>query len=190
MYPLLKDRYVPTAVKVKIYKTIFRPILTYESESWTLTTTTKSKIQAAEMRVLRLIKGVTRRDRLRNEDIRKEPDVKSILQHVEETQIRWFGHVKRMSDDRTAHQWLQWKPSTTSRPGRPRKRWMDNSKTAVERRGTTLQEVESSGMFLAGRPGDTCSLKGHRPISTAVQGTTVQGTAVHNLPRKCLTINT
>ena len=103
---------------------------------------------AAEMRVLRLIKRVTRRDRLRNEDVRKEHDVKSILQHVEETQLRWFGHVKRMSDDRTAHQWLQWKPSTTRPPGRPRKRWMDNIKAAVERRGTTLQEVESSEMFL------------------------------------------
>jgi len=68
-----------TAVKVTIYKTILRPILTYGGESWTLTTATKSKIQTAEMRVLRLIKGVSCRDRLRNEDIRKELDVKSIL---------------------------------------------------------------------------------------------------------------
>ena len=143
LYPLLKDRYVPTAVKVTIYKTILRPIVTYGSESWTLTTATKSKIQAAETRVLRLIKGVTRRDRLRNEDIRKELDVKSILQHVEETQLRWFGHVKRISDDRTAHQWLEWKPSTTRPPGRPRKRWMDNIKAAME----TRNDVAGGGEF-------------------------------------------
>ena len=105
--PTTERQNVPTTVKVTIYKTILRPIVTYGSESWTLITATKSKIQVAEMQVLRLIKGVTRRNRLRNKDIRKELDVKSILQHIEETQLRWFGHVKRMSDDRTAHQWLQ-----------------------------------------------------------------------------------
>jgi len=32
----------------------------------------KKQVQAAKMRVLRLIKGVTRKDRLRSEDIREE----------------------------------------------------------------------------------------------------------------------
>ena len=59
LYPLLKERHVPRAVKVLIYKSILRPILTYGCEAWTLTAATKSKVQAAEMRVLRLIKGVT-----------------------------------------------------------------------------------------------------------------------------------
>jgi len=73
--PLLKDRHVPRAL-IMIYTSILRPILTFRCEAWTLTSAAKSKIQAAEMRVLRLIKGVTRSDRLRNEDIRAEPQVK------------------------------------------------------------------------------------------------------------------
>jgi len=102
-----------------------------------LTSTVKRKIQAAEMLVLRLIRGVTRRDRLWNEDTKKELNVERILQHVEETQLKWSGHVKRIPNGSTAHHWLQWKP-TTSRPrGRPRKRWLDNIREAVERRGTT-----------------------------------------------------
>jgi len=108
----------------------------------------RSRIQAAEMRVLRLIKRVTRRDRLRNENIRAELNVKDILQYIEETQLRWYGHVRRMSDSRTPQRWLQWKPSTTRPRGRPRKRWMDNIKEAVERRGTTLREVEREELFM------------------------------------------
>jgi len=61
LYPLLKDRHVPRAVKLLIYTSVLRPILTYGCEAWTLAAATKSKVQAAEMRVLRLIKGVTRK---------------------------------------------------------------------------------------------------------------------------------
>ena len=144
LYPLLKDRHVPRAVKVLIYKTVLRPILTYGCEAWSLTAATKSKIQAAEMRVLRLIRGVTRRDRLRSENIRAQLQVKSILHFIEETQLRWYGHVRRMSTSRTAQRWLEWIPDTTRPRGRPRKRWMDNVKEAIEVRGSTLKEIDHS----------------------------------------------
>ena len=71
MYRLLKDRHVPKKAKLLnlIHMTIRRPILLYRHESWILTTKLKSKFTAADMNVLRLVKGVTRRDRLRNTDI-------------------------------------------------------------------------------------------------------------------------
>jgi hypothetical protein len=148
LYPLLKDKHVPRDTKIVIYQTILRPILLYGCEAWTLTTAMKSKVQAAEMRVLRLIKGVTRKNRMRNDDIRKELGVKNILQYIEETQLRWFGHVKRMTDNRLPKQWLEWKPNTSRPRGRPRKRWMDNIKEAVEGRGSTLDEIERLELYL------------------------------------------
>src|SRR5678815_4080814 len=57
LYPLIRDRNVPRKVKIAVYVSILRPILTYGCEAWALTTKTKSKIQACEMRVLRSIKG-------------------------------------------------------------------------------------------------------------------------------------
>ena len=98
--------------------------------------------------MLRLIKGVTRRDRLRNEDIRAELQVKSILQFIEEARLRWYGHVRRMSNSRTAQRWLEWKPNTARLRGRPRKRWMDDVKEAVEVRGSTPKEIEQSATAL------------------------------------------
>ena len=80
LYPLLRNRHVPKGVKVLMYKTILRPTLCYGSESWTLTQKTRSKVAAAEMRVLRLIEGVTRRDRLRNVDIRERLELRQLQQ--------------------------------------------------------------------------------------------------------------
>src|ERR1700755_3687053 len=53
LYPLLKERGIPTEVKVLIYKTIIRPILLYDSECWTMITEHKNRIEVAKMRVLR-----------------------------------------------------------------------------------------------------------------------------------------
>jgi len=77
------------------------------------------------MRVMRLVKGVTWRDRLRSGDIRAELQVRSILQFIEEAQLRWYGHVRT---SRTGLRWLEWNPNTVRPRGRPRKRRMDNVK--------------------------------------------------------------
>nr|CAH7719228.1 unnamed protein product [Callosobruchus chinensis] len=48
------------------------------------------------MKYLRGVKGVTRRDKIRNEVIRSELGVKPVLQKIEENQLKWFGHLVRM----------------------------------------------------------------------------------------------
>jgi hypothetical protein len=90
--------------------------------------------------------GSYEKGRLMNENIRAELD--DILQCIEETQLRWFGHVSRMPASRTPQRWLQWKPSTTRPRARPRKHWMNNIKEAVEKRGITLREVEREELYM------------------------------------------
>ena len=69
MYRLLKDQHVPKKAKLLIDMTILIPILLYGHEYWIVTKKLKSNITAADMKVLILVKGVTRRDRARNADI-------------------------------------------------------------------------------------------------------------------------
>lgn len=52
LYPLQKDRNMPTPCKVIVFSTILKPVLLYDAEGWVLTTL-ESKVQACEMRVLR-----------------------------------------------------------------------------------------------------------------------------------------
>ena len=147
LYPLIKEKHIPEKVKIQIYTTILKPILLYGSESWVLTTKMKSKLQAAEMRTLRLIKRVTRLDKQRNEDIRKSLKVESLLNNIEKNQLRWFGHVQRMDNSRYPKKYYNWKPSGKRPPGRPRKRYQNNIEEALHNRGKNLQMVNDTRLF-------------------------------------------
>ena len=100
MYPLQKDESINGKCKMIIYNTILKPIIMYGSECWSLTTRTESKIQAAEMRVLRTIKGVIRTDRITNTAIRAELKVEPLLDTIEKRSLQWHGYIMRMSDKR------------------------------------------------------------------------------------------
>jgi hypothetical protein len=56
---------------MKIYKVVARPALLYGSETCVTTTRDMTRLEAAEMRFLRSVKGYTRLDKIRSEVIRK-----------------------------------------------------------------------------------------------------------------------
>ena len=146
-FPLLKERHIPREAKTTIYSTILKPILVYGAECWSLTSKTSSRLQAAEMKVLRTIRGVTRMDRLRNDQIRSDLSVKPLLKEIEEKKLRWYGHVKRMDEERLPKRYLEWKLQGKRPVGRPRKRWIDGISEALERRGVELSDVEEARMY-------------------------------------------
>ncbi|XP_071493217.1 uncharacterized protein [Diadema antillarum] len=143
LYPLMKEKEIPKDVKVCIYTTILRPVLLYGSETWTLTSKLKSRIQATEMRVLRLIYGVTRRDRVRNETIRQALKVESVLTIIERNLLRWYGHVERMPDSRDVKRIHKWKPNKRRPIGRPMKRWEDQIKEIARREEMDFNTVKT-----------------------------------------------
>ena len=144
MYPLLKGKYIPRQVKTTIYRTVSKPILIYGAECWSLKTKTSSRLHAAEMKVLQTIWGVTRSDRLRNGRIRAELSEKPILREIEESRLRWYGHAKRMDDEKLSKRYFEWKPQGKKPAGRPRKKWIDGVGEALEKRGTCLTDVEET----------------------------------------------
>ena len=93
------------------------------------------------MRVLRLILGVTRRDRIRNDVIRERLNITSVLKIIERSKLRWYGHVKRMEESRYPRKYLDWIPQGRRPVGRPRKRWIQGIEDAVQKRGRSLEEI-------------------------------------------------
>ena len=84
-------------------------------------------LQVFEMRCLRTILGVTRRDKLRNDEIRQRLGITTTIRDAVVSQrLMWFGHVVR-SDGQT---WINasYRQDFTGsrRRGRPLKRWADN----------------------------------------------------------------
>ncbi|WP_435336460.1 hypothetical protein, partial [Klebsiella pneumoniae] len=83
-------------------------------------------MRAVEMDMLRSVCGVRRIDRVRNEEIRGRCGVdKSLNQQVEESILRWYGHVERMDDERTVKKIYKSDIVGRRRRGRPRRRWYD-----------------------------------------------------------------
>nr|XP_016457394.1 PREDICTED: uncharacterized protein LOC107781235 [Nicotiana tabacum] len=57
------------------------------------------ELQVAEMRMLRWMCEHTKRDNIRNEDIRDKVGMTPVVDKLWEARLRWFGHVKRRCPD-------------------------------------------------------------------------------------------
>jgi hypothetical protein len=126
-------RELSNRAKLAVFKSIFVPTLTYGHELWVMTRKTRSRIQAAEMRFLRRIAGLTLRDRVRSSEIRKNINVEPLLLQIERSQLRWLGHLLRMPSERLVHKVWDACPVGTRPRGRPRNRWKDQALRTCER---------------------------------------------------------
>ena len=85
----------------------------------------RSQVQASEMRFLRRIEGVTLFNKVRSFEIRKSRNIETLLLRIERSQLRWFGHVSRMPQERLPKQALHAKANGKRPVGRRRTRWTD-----------------------------------------------------------------
>ena len=81
-----------------------------------------SRIQAADMKVIPLIKGVAMRDKIRNADIHEEFHIKPILDVLREGKFRWLGHVMTREPHSMLHEVVNYKVTGTRPRGRPKER--------------------------------------------------------------------
>ena len=87
----------------------------------------KNGINAVEMRSLRRMCGKRLIDRVRNEQIREECNVKvGVVTKMKVKKLRWFGHVERMSDERLTRKIYEAERCGSRRRGRPRVSWLDH----------------------------------------------------------------
>ena len=133
---------VTRETKMTVYKTCFRPVLTYGCESWVLTQGLQSKIQATEMKYLRRILGVTRKDHIRNQTILEELKIPSVLEFIERRQLSWWGHLHRMSNNRPVKQAWDTKIIRKKKRGRPRATWDNNIGRILAKKGKTWSEAK------------------------------------------------
>ena len=115
--------------KIRIYKTLIKPILCYGCVTWTLTQTLEQRLNAFEKKVLRRIYGPAQeggrwRPRWNNELYRLYNDL-NIVEDIKIRRLGWAGHVIRMADERIPKKVLNGTFYNTRPVGRPRTRWAD-----------------------------------------------------------------
>ena len=101
--------------------------MTYETETWPLNMGLIRKLKVAQRAMERTMLGVSLRDQIRNEEIRKRTRVTDIARQISRLKWQWAGHIVRRTDGRWGRKVLEWRPRTGNRSvGRPPTRWTDD----------------------------------------------------------------
>jgi len=92
--------------------------------------TIKNKLMVFESKVLRRIFGPTKeRDGTWRIETNDELDElirhKNIINHIKAQTLSWFGHLRRMPEERMVKMVYKWKPMLTRPLERPNNRWKD-----------------------------------------------------------------
>jgi hypothetical protein len=108
---MLRSKLLSRNNKLKIYKTLIRPILIYGLETWTLTTEEMNARRISQRKTIRKIYGpIKGGDSWR---IRTNQEMKDILQRadivkcIKSSRTRWYGHVERTQNQKLPHKKLQ-----------------------------------------------------------------------------------
>jgi len=99
---------------------VARSTVLYGSVTWVTTKRDMTRIEAAEMRFLRSVKGCTRLDKIRSEVLRKELEISGIQDVKSKYKQNWINHLERMDNNRLPKQALNYKPRKRRDRGRPR----------------------------------------------------------------------
>jgi hypothetical protein len=135
----LKSKEVSRQTKIRVYKTILRPTLTYACETWVMTNKEKQRLEIWERKILRRIFGGKRTDfgweRRTNAEIYQLFDDTSISDFIKSRRLQWLGHLERMDESRNVKT-IAWKaPDSKRKRGRPRKRWREAVEEDLKEKG-------------------------------------------------------
>ena len=157
---VLNGRGMSMEVKRNLRNSIVVPTLTYGSEVWKWNVAEQSKIRAVEMIYLRAAIGVTRMDRVRNDEVYERcgmaeglPGVNcGVVNWVNRNALKWYGHVRRIPEERMAKKVYQSKVSGEPGRGRPPMTWECKVEQYLkERVGGGLRSLEAAKVACSDR---------------------------------------
>ena len=142
MKGIIGNRGVNMNVKRVLHERVIVPTVTYGSELWGMRVNERQKLNVFEMKCLRSMAGVSRLDRLRNEEVRERTGVrKELASRVDGNVLRWFGHVERMDNERLLKRVLNAGVEGRNVRGRPRFGWMEGVRKALSERNLDVREA-------------------------------------------------
>ena len=127
--------------KAEIFNSTVIPAMIYGSETWATTAAEERKLEVTVRAMERSVLGISLRQRVPNEEIRRQSGFRDIVDEIRKSKLSWAGHVSRMRNDRWTSKVLYWYPRGVKRPlGRPPKRWEDFIKESCGKTWRRLAE--------------------------------------------------
>ena len=105
---VLCDKKVPIKLKDKVYKTVIKPTMTYGAECWAVRKKDENRLHVTEMRMLRWIRGKTRKDHVRNQIIQEDVKVCQMSTFLRQKRLNLYGHIRRREEDNLSRKIWTW----------------------------------------------------------------------------------
>ena len=91
---VLNNRGLVIKAKKCLYEGVIVPTALYIAGAWGMRSADKRKVNVLEMKYLRSLFGVSRMDRVINEEVRRRAGIdKELASRADQRVLRWFGHV-------------------------------------------------------------------------------------------------
>lgn len=133
--------------KMNVYTAVVTSAMLYGAESWTLYQGHIKRLRRLQQRHLRAILRISYKDRVTNDEVLDSANVPDVEVTLRKVQLRWAGHVSRMTDARIPKQLLFGEIGKGKRNvGRPYLRWKDSLKDTLKqcKISTTLWQDTAS----------------------------------------------
>lgn len=145
---ILCDKKFNNKLKGPLYTSAIRPALLYGSECWTTYEQFKSKLTATEMKMLRMMTGVTLKDKIKSNYIRGSLKVEEpIVKKLEQRQMTWYGHVMRRDNQHVVNKMINKQIPRHRRQGRPPNTWLRQMQDKQRKYGILDDEIQDRNRY-------------------------------------------
>ena len=86
--------------KLRFHNITAKAASKFGSEVWVLKRREEQRLEAAQMKFLRHLLGITELDKEKNQCIRQKTGEQNIVQEIKQYQEKWLQHVQRMDTNR------------------------------------------------------------------------------------------
>ena len=100
--------------KLRIHNITAKAALKFGSEARVLKKREEQRLEAAQVKFLRHLLGITKLDKEQNQCIRQKTGAQNIVKEIKQYQETWLQHVQRMDTNRLPKQALQYKPKVAT----------------------------------------------------------------------------
>ena len=104
---LLSNRGLGIKAKKSLYEGVIVTTALHGEDAWSMRSAERRKVNVLEMKCLGCLVGVSRMDRVWNEEVRRRAGIdRELASRTDQRVLRWFGHVERMDEYRLARRVL------------------------------------------------------------------------------------
>jgi len=96
--------------KLRIHNITAKAALKFGIEAWVLKKRGEQRLEAAQMKFLIHLLGITKWDKEENQYIREKTGAQNLVEEIERNQKKWLQHIQRMDTNRIPKQALRYRP--------------------------------------------------------------------------------